>query len=63
MHASADSYELLVHEEAEAWIEYLETTRGQDGTRYGEVEVWAWSRLEQRLRAIHARRASIRSAA
>ncbi len=32
--------ELLQIEEADAWFEYLEATRGQMHTRYGEVEPW-----------------------
>jgi hypothetical protein len=51
-----DVVELLMIEEADAWFEYLEATRGQGETRYGEVEPWAWSRLRQRLRALRARR-------
>ena len=45
-------------EEADAWFEYLEATRGQSVVRYAELEPWAWARLNQRLRAIRARRAS-----
>ena len=52
--------ELLQIEEADAWFEYLEATRGQTETRYGEVEPWAWARLAQRLRAVRARRARLR---
>jgi hypothetical protein len=55
--------ELLMIEEADAWFEYLEATRGQTATRYKEVEPWAWARLTQRLRAIRARRARLRPAA
>jgi hypothetical protein len=55
--------ELLLIEEADAWFEYLEATRGQTATRYREVEPWAWARLTQRLRAIRARRATLRPAA
>jgi hypothetical protein len=55
--------ELLSIEEADSWFEYLEATRGQTATRYAEVEPWAWSRLNQRLRAIRARRARLRAAA
>jgi hypothetical protein len=51
-----EALELLLIEEADAWFEYLESTRGQAETRYGEVEPWAWARLAQRLRAIRARR-------
>jgi hypothetical protein len=55
--------ELLQLEEADAWFEYLESTRGQSETRYTEVEPWAWARLSQRLRAVRARRARLRPAA
>jgi hypothetical protein len=58
-----DAYELLLIEEADAWFEYLEATRGQSEIRYREIEPWAWARLTQRLRAITARRARLRSAA
>ena len=51
-----EAHELLLIEEADAWFEYLEATRGQTAPRYVEVEPWAWSRLAQRLRAIRARR-------
>ena len=58
-----EAYELLLIEEADAWFEYLEATRGQSETRYKEVEPWAWARLRQRLRAVRARRAKLRPAA
>jgi hypothetical protein len=58
-----EAYELLLIEEADAWFEYLEATRGQGEPRYKEVEPWAWARLSQRLRAIRARRAKLRPAA
>jgi len=58
-----EAYELLLIEEADAWFEYLETTRGQTETRYGEVELWAWARLNQRLRAVKTKRAKLRPAA
>jgi hypothetical protein len=58
-----EAYELLLIEEADAWFEYLEATRGQTEVRYGEVEPWAWARLNQRLRAVKARRAKLRPAA
>jgi hypothetical protein len=58
-----EAWELLLIEEADAWFEYLEATRGQIETRYREVEPWAWSRLTQRLRTIRARRARLRPAA
>jgi hypothetical protein len=54
------AYELLLIEEADAWFEYLEATRGQSALRYKEVEPWAWARLTQRLRAIKTRRAKLR---
>ena len=55
--------ELLQSEEADAWFEYLESTRGQNETRSEELEPWAWARLSQRLRAVRARRARLRPAA
>jgi hypothetical protein len=58
-----EAYELLLIEEADAWFEYLEATRVQSPTRYGELEPWAWARLAQRLRALRTRRAKLRAAA
>jgi hypothetical protein len=55
-----EAHELLLIEEADAWFEYLEATRGQSVSRYKEVEPWAWARLTQRLRAIKTRRAKLR---
>ena len=58
-----ESHELLLIKEADAWFEYLEATRNQSVSRYREVEPWAWARLNQRLRALGARRAKLRPAA
>ena len=58
-----EAHELLLIEEADAWFEYLEATRGQSAVRYREVEPWAWARLSQRLRAIKTRRGKLRPAA
>jgi hypothetical protein len=58
-----EAHELLLIEEADAWFEYLETTRGQTAVRYSELEPWAWARLSQRLRAIRTRRSKLRPAA
>jgi hypothetical protein len=55
-----EAHELLLIEEADAWFEYLEATRGQSPVRYREVEPWAWARLSQRLRAIKTRRTKLR---
>jgi hypothetical protein len=55
--------ELLLIEEADAWFEYLEATRGKTEPRYREVEPWAWARLNQRLRAVRTKRAKLRPAA
>ena len=63
MVAKREAEELLMIEEADAWFEYLEATRSQAQSRYGEIEPWAWARLTQRLRAIRARRARLRPAA
>ncbi len=57
-----EAKELLEIEEADAWFEYLEATRNQSVTRYREVEPWAWARLNQRLRALGARRAKLKPA-
>lgn len=57
-----EAHELLQIEEADAWFEYHEATRGQSASRYAEIEPWAWARLQQRLRAIGARRARLRPA-
>jgi hypothetical protein len=58
-----EAYELLLIEEADAWFEYLATTRGQTELRYGQIEPWAWARLSQRLRVIRTRRTKLRPAA
>ena len=63
MAAEREAQELLLIEEADAWFEYLEETRGRTAARYLEVEPWAWARLTQRLRTIRARRARLRPAA
>ena len=55
--------ELLQIEEADAWFEYLEATKGQNEGRYAELEPWAWARLHQRLRAVRARRQRLAPAA
>jgi hypothetical protein len=57
-----EAHELLLIEEADAWFEYLEATRGQSALRYAELEPWAWARLSQRLRAIRTRRSKLRPA-
>jgi hypothetical protein len=62
MASRREALELLLIEEADAWFEYLEATRNQSASRYGEVEPWAWARLSQRLRAIRTRRAKLRPA-
>jgi hypothetical protein len=58
-----DVHELLAIEEANAWFEYLETTREEEDVRYEELESWAWARLQQRLRATGSRRSRLRPAA
>ncbi|HWH55547.1 MAG TPA: hypothetical protein VNT04_08225 [Gaiellaceae bacterium] len=63
MAATHEAEELLMIEEADAWFEYLEATRAQSEVRYQELEPWAWARLSQRLRAVHARKARLRPAA
>ena len=63
MAQTRDAFEVLLIEEADAWFEYLEATRGQSALRYKEVEPWAWARLSQRLRAIRTRRTKLRASA
>jgi hypothetical protein len=63
MPAQREAHELLLIEEADAWFEYLEATRGQTEARYKEVEPWAWARLSQRLRAVKTKRTKLRAAA
>jgi hypothetical protein len=58
-----EAEELLLIEEADAWFEYLEATRGQTALRYRELEPWAWARLRQRLRAVSTKREKLRPAA
>jgi hypothetical protein len=58
-----EAEELLMIEEADAWFEYLEATRGQSALRYKELEPWAWARLSQRLRAIRTKKQKLKPAA
>jgi hypothetical protein len=56
--------EELAIEEADAWFEYLETTRAETSSnRYHEVEPWAWARLSQRLKAVKKKRTKLPAAA
>jgi hypothetical protein len=63
MAKTRDPYELLLIEEADAWFEYLEATRGQTAHRYKELEPWAWARLTQRQRAIRTKKTKLKPAA
>ena len=63
MPARRDAHELLLIEEADAWFEYLEATRGQTAHRYKELEPWAWAQLWQRLRAIRTKKQKLTAAA
>jgi hypothetical protein len=63
MASNLEAYELLLIEEADAWFEYLEATRGQLEIRYKEVEPWAWARLHQRLQAIRTKKQKLKPAA
>jgi hypothetical protein len=55
--------EALLLEEADAWFEYLESTRGQSELRYEEVEPWAWIRLQNRLRTVATRLSKLKGRA
>jgi len=52
-------HELLLIEEADAWFEYADAIKEQNGQRYSELEPWAWARLQQRLRIVRSRRARL----
>lgn len=41
-------------EEQKAWARYLADTMKQEGQDYERVEMWAWQRLNERLKAISA---------
>ena len=60
---SSEAHELLWIEEADAWFEYAEATRHEVGARYVEIESWAWTSLQQRLRSVARRRARLGTAA
>ena len=57
-----EAHELLLIEEADAWFEYADATKDQRGSRYAEIEPWAWARLQQRLRLVRSRRARLNPA-
>ena len=57
--SNREAHEVLLIEEADAWFEYADATKAQHGTRYGEIEPWAWARLQQRLRIVRARRSRL----
>jgi hypothetical protein len=59
MRPNREAFELLLIEEADSWFEYADATKDQTATRYVEIEPWAWARLQNRLRAIRARRARL----
>ena len=60
--SDTELHELLLIEEADAWFEYADATKAESGSRYAEIEPWAWARLQQRLRAVRTRRARIATA-
>ena len=57
--SDTELHELLLIEEADAWFEYADATKTENGSRYAEIEPWAWARLQQRLRIVRTRRARI----
>ena len=60
--SETELHELLLIEEADAWFEYADATKTETGSRYAEIEPWAWSRLQQRLRIVRTRRARLSTA-
>ena len=63
MTGQREAHELLLIEEADAWFEYLEATRGQTALRYKEVEPWAWARLSARPRSTSSTSRRLRTSA
>jgi hypothetical protein len=59
LEGNREAHELISIEEADAWFEYADATSGEKGSRYAEIEPWAWARLQQRLRSLAARRARL----
>jgi hypothetical protein len=57
--SDTEIHELLLIEEADAWFEYADATKAEAGSRYTEIEPWAWARLQQRLRIVRTRRAKL----
>ena len=57
--SDTEIHELLLIEEADAWFEYADATKAEAGSRYAEIEPWAWARLQQRLRIVRTRRAKL----
>lgn len=55
-HSRELAEELCSIEEADAWFEYLEETRGIQESRYSETESWAWAKLQRHLKAVKERR-------
>jgi hypothetical protein len=60
--SETEIHELLLIEEADAWFEYADATKAAAGSRYAEIEPWAWARLQQRLRIVRTRRAKLTTA-
>ena len=60
--SDSELHELLLIEEADAWFEYADATKAEAGSRYAEIEPWAWARLQQRLRLVRTRRARLATA-
>lgn len=52
-----DVRKAMQEQEQEAWAEYLDETQSRSvESGYTEVELWAWSRLQEELRAIKQHR-------
>lgn len=60
--SDSELHELLLIEEADAWFEYADATKAEQGSRYAEIEPWAWARLQQRLRLVRTRRGRLATA-
>ncbi len=51
--------EILEFKKANAWFDYLESTRGLTGQRYTEAESWAGAKLDMEIKSINQRLANL----
>jgi hypothetical protein len=59
MVSGQSAIELLQIEEAAAWLDYFDATRGKVGKTYEEAEKSAGTTLDERLEVINRRRSKL----